>query len=236
MARRTSAAHRWLTVIQSSKTPALELHLLRHPIRSVLNDQHSKKTVLIRTSPSSVPPVTMATLMEQGWKHRFAAMMTHLSSVLLRHDVPQRNLTTWLFLPSSAKKPHQKLLRQNQSPRKLLVGEPLESRVNAVSLRAASTDRRSLWLTPHEKSSSFLNCTIETRSVQSRTLPLNPIPLSPLSSFLSVLRVDASPRGTGIIPVPIFVYTLRISEHIPADTSNNACSEGSPPFPITNLH
>jgi len=144
-------------IIENSSPEQL---LLRHPIRSALNDQHSKKTVRIQTSPSSVPPVTMATLMEQGWKHRFAAMMTHLSSVLLRHDVPQRNPTTWLFRPSSAKKPHQKRQRQNQSPRKLLVGEPLENRVNAVSLRAASTDRRFLWLTPHEKSSSFLNCII----------------------------------------------------------------------------
>jgi hypothetical protein len=33
--------------------------------------------------------------------------------------------------------------------------------VNAVFLRAASTDRRFLWLTPREKSSSFSNCTLK---------------------------------------------------------------------------
>lgn len=33
----------------------------------------------------------------------------------------------------------------------------------------------------------------------------DPLPLSPLSPFLSVLKIDASPRGTGIIPVPIFM-------------------------------
>ena len=133
--------------------------------------------------------------------------MTLQSSVLRRLDVPQRNRTTSLFLRSSAKKPRQKPLRRNQSPQNPPAGVPLGNRANAVSLEAASTDRRSRWLTPHEKSSSFPNCTFETRSVQSRTLPLNPFPLSPLSPFLSVQRVDASPRGTGIIPVPIFVYT-----------------------------
>jgi hypothetical protein len=108
-----------------------------------------------------VPPVMTVTLMEPDWKHRFAAMMIHRSSVLLRHDVPQRNQTTLLFLPSSAKKPHQKLLQQNQSLPNLRVGEPLGNRVNAVFLRAASTDRRFLWLTPREKSSSFSNCTLK---------------------------------------------------------------------------